>query len=34
MEPLDSLADIGATIADNFEVEEPEIGISILDELK
>lgn len=34
MEPLDSLSDIGATIADNFEVEEPEIGISILDELK
>lgn len=34
LEPLDSLADIGALIADNFDVEEPEIGVSFLDELK
>lgn len=30
---LDSLADIGATIADNFELEQSEIGKSILDKL-
>ncbi len=33
LEPLESLADIGATIADNFDVEEPEIGVSVLEEL-
>lgn len=31
---LNSLADIGATIADNFDVELPEIGTSIMDNLK
>ena len=31
---FESLADIGATIADNFELEPPEIGKSILDELE
>ena len=31
---LDTLADIGATIAENFEVRAPEIGKSILEELK
>lgn len=31
---LPTLANIGATIADNFEVAKPEIGTSILDELK
>lgn len=31
---LESFADIGATIADNFELEKPEIGKSILDQLK
>lgn len=31
---LDTLADIGATIADNFDVDAPEIGKSILDKLK
>ena len=31
---LDTLADIGATIAENFEVRSPEIGKSILEELK
>lgn len=30
---LDSIADIGATIAHNFDLERPEIGESILDEL-
>ena len=30
---LDTLADIGATIADNFDLEKPEIGNSILDKL-
>ena len=30
METLDSLSDIEPTIADNLEVEEPVIGISIL----
>ena len=33
LEPLETLADIGATIADNFEVEMPEIGTSFLDKL-
>ena len=32
--PFETLADIGATIADNFEIEPPEIGKSILDELE
>ena len=32
--PFETLADIGATIADNFEVDEPEIGKSILEELE
>ena len=32
--PFETLADIGATIADNFEVEEPEIGKSVLEELE
>ena len=32
--PFETLADIGATIADNFEVEAPPIGKSILDELE
>ena len=31
---LNTLADIGATIADNFDIESPEIGKSILEELK
>lgn len=31
---LNSMADIGATIAENFEVEMPEIGTSFLDKLK
>ena len=31
---LNTLADIGATIADNFEVTSPEIGTSIIDKLK
>ena len=31
---LQTMADIGATIADNFEVEKPEIGTSFLDKLK
>ena len=31
---FDTLADIGATIADNFEVEMPPIGKSCLDELE
>ena len=30
---LNTLADIGATIADNFDLETPEIGKSILDKL-
>ena len=34
LEAFDTLADIGATIADNFEVEMPPIGNSILDELE
>ena len=31
---LDTMADIGATIADNFDVEKPPIGESFLDKLK
>ena len=31
---LDTMADIGATIADNFEVQKPFIGTSFLDKLK
>lgn len=34
LKQFDTLANIGATIAENFEVEMPEIGTSILDELK
>ena len=34
LEILPTLADIGATIADNFEVEKPEIGNSILEDLQ
>jgi len=33
LEALPTLADIGATIAENFEVDKPEIGNSILDKL-
>jgi phosphopentomutase len=33
LDPLKSMADIGATIADNFEVEKPQIGESFLDKL-
>ena len=31
---LDTLADIGATIADNFEIEKPWLGTSFFDKLK
>ena len=34
LDPLETMADIGATIADNFDVEKPEIGTSFLDKLK
>ena len=34
LEPLKTMADIGATIADNFNVEIPEIGESLLDKLE
>lgn len=34
LEPLKTMADIGATIADNFNVEIPEIGESLLDTLE
>lgn len=34
LKQFDTFANIGATIADNFEVAMPEIGVSILDELK
>lgn len=34
LEILDSMADIAATIAENFNVEEPTIGTSFLDQLK
>ncbi len=33
LKPFDTFANIGATIADNFEVEPPEIGTSILEDL-
>ncbi len=33
LKPFETLANIGATIADNFDVEAPEIGESILEEL-
>lgn len=33
LSPLNTLADIGATIADNFDIDLPEIGDSLLDEL-
>lgn len=34
LDPLQTLADIGATIAENFEIDKPEIGKSFLDKLK
>ena len=34
LDPLATMADIGATIADNFDVEKPEIGTSFLKKLK
>ena len=34
LEPFESMADIGATIAENFEIEPPIIGKSFLDQLK
>ena len=34
LKQFDTLADVGAMIADNFEVTAPEIGTSILGELK
>ena len=34
LKPFDTFANIGATIAKNFDVDLPEIGTSILDELK
>ena len=34
LEQVDTLADIGALIADNFDLEKPEIGTSILGELE
>ena len=34
LEPLQTMADIGATIAENFGVEAPEIGTSFLEKLK
>ena len=33
LKPFDTLADIGAIIADNFDLEKTEIGTSILNEL-
>lgn len=33
LDELETMADIGATIADNFDVEKPEIGTSFLDKL-
>ena len=33
MEPFQTMANIGATIADNFDIDPPEIGESILDKL-
>lgn len=34
LDKLSTLADIGATIADNFDIESPEIGTSFLDKLE
>ncbi len=34
LQPLETMADIGATIADNFDVELPEIGSSLIDVLE
>lgn len=34
LQPFETFANVGATIADNFDVTAPEIGISILDSLK
>lgn len=34
MKPFETFANIGATIADNFDIKEPEIGESILEELE
>ena len=34
LEPLQTMADIGATIAENFEIDPPMIGTSYLKELK
>lgn len=34
LEPLETFADIGATIAENFDIEKPLIGKSFLDKLK
>ena len=34
LKPFDTFADIGATIADNFDLEKTEIGTSILDSLE
>ena len=34
LQPFETLANIGATIADNFDIEFPEIGESILEELE
>ena len=34
LQPFETFANIGATIADNFEVQLPEIGKSILEELE
>ena len=33
MDPFQTMANIGATIADNFDIDQPEIGESILDKL-
>ena len=34
IDQFDTLANIGALIADNFDLEQPEIGKSMLNELK
>lgn len=34
LKQFDTFANIGATIADNFDVTAPEIGVSVLEELK
>ncbi len=34
IEPFETLANIGATIADNFDIDMPEIGESVLDDLE